>query len=454
MFEIGSFQTRDCQSVTRRSFLRAGAALPWAYGLSGLHDGTLAAAEAAKAKSVLLVWLGGGPSHLDLFDPKPQAPAEYRGPFDSVSTRIPGVHFTELLPELAARSDRFSLIRSNINFDGGHRPAGSIGLTGSVAADGGEDKGGKPRSYPPNFGSILARHRGAGDLPPFISLARGPIGDGVGPLYGFGGGHWGPAHDPFMLHCADDGRVQIPVLALLDGLTPQRLTDRQLLVSELDHVRRRMESGPVEKWNHLQQRAFALLTSQHAHDVFDLSREPAKAREAYGHTSFGQSCLLARRLVEAGVPYVQVNWSQYVEVFYQFSDYGWDTHADNFELLADWHGPLLDRVFSTLLDDLEQRGLLETTLVLCLGEFGRTPRINSIGSRDHWHQCYFSLWAGGGVQPGRVVGESDARGEYPATEPITPAMVGTTLLELAGVQSAARAELKVLEGSRVIHELL
>jgi uncharacterized protein (DUF1501 family) len=240
----------------------------------------------------------------------------------------------------------------------------------------------------------------------------------------------------------------------LDGLTPQRLTDRQLLVSELDQARQRIAASPLDKWNHLQQRAFALLTSQHAHDVFDLSREPAKSREAYGHTSFGQSCLLARRLIEAEVPYVQVNWSQYVEVFYQFSDYGWDTHADNFELLADWHGPLLDRVLSTLLDDLAARGLLETTLVICLGEFGRTPRINSIGSRDHWHQCYFSLWAGGGVQPGRVVGESDARGEYPATEPITPAMVGTTLLELAGVPSAARAELKVLEGSRVIHELL
>ena len=154
------------------------------------------------------------------------------------------------------------------------------------------------------------------------------------------------------------------------------------------------------------------------------------------------------------MPYVQVNWSQYVEVLYPFSDYGWDTHADNFGLLADWHCPLLDGVFSTLLDDLDQRGLLKTTLVVCMGEFGRTPRINNIGSRDHWHQCYFSIWAGGGVQRGRVVGESDPRGEFPATEPITPAMVGTTMLELAGVSSAARAQLNVLEGGRVIHELI
>jgi uncharacterized protein (DUF1501 family) len=163
---------------------------------------------------------------------------------------------------------------------------------------------------------------------------------------------------------------------------------------------------------------------------------------------------LGRRLVEAGVPYIQVNWSQFVEVFYQFSDYGWDTHADNFGLLADWHGPLLDRVLSTLLDDLTERGLLGTTLVVCLGEFGRTPRINPIGSRDHWHQCYFSFWAGGGIQPGRVVGESDPRAEFPVTRPVTPAMVGATMLELMGINSAARAQLQVLPGGQPIDELL
>ena len=153
------------------------------------------------------------------------------------------------------------------------------------------------------------------------------------------------------------------------------------------------------------------------------------------------------------MPYVQVNWSQYVEVFYPFTDYGWDTHADNFGLLADWHGPLLDRVLSTLLDDLGRRGLLETTLVVCMGEFGRTPRINAIGSRDHWPQCYFSIWAGAACRPGGSIGESDARGEHPVTDPITPAMVGTTILDRAGIGSAERAELKVLQGARVIDEL-
>jgi hypothetical protein len=286
-----------------------------------------------------------------------------------------------------------------------------------------------------------------------VSLARGPIGDGRGPLLGYGGGPWGRGYDPFLVGCSEEGKVAIPELQLLDGLTPGRLLGRRLLNQDLDRLRRQAETSRYEDWDALHRRAYDLLTAPAARQAFDLSREPAAAREAYGQTSFGQSCLLGRRLIEAGVPYVQVNWSQFVEVFYTFSDYGWDTHADNFGLLADWHCPLLDRVLATLLDDLRGRGLLETTLLVCMGEFGRTPRINAIGSRDHWHQCYFSLWAGGGVQPGRVIGESDRRGEYPGTEPVTPAMVGTTLLELAGVHSAARAELKVLPGGRVIHEL-
>jgi uncharacterized protein (DUF1501 family) len=347
-------------------------------------------------------------------------------------------------------SDRFALVRSNVNFDAGHREAGSLALTGASAAV-------KSGVYPPNFGSILARHRGAGDLPSFISLARGPIGDGVGPIQGSGGGTWGQGYNPFLIGCSETGALSIPSLRLAEGITPARLADRRAMSQELDRARRTVDTqadgGALRTWDDLHQKAYALLSSPATHAALDLTREPAAVRNAYGHTSFGQSCLLGRRLVEAGVPYVQVNWSQYVEVFYTFSDYGWDTHADNFGLMADWHGPLLDRVLATLLDDLTRRGLLETTLLLCMGEFGRTPRINAIGSRDHWHPCYFSIWAGAGVQPGRVVGESDARGEHPATEPITPAMVGTTLLERAGISSADRAALRVLEGGRVIHEL-
>jgi len=443
MLSVGTFTSRDCQGVSRRAFVRAACATPFAWPLSGA---TAKAAEAApKARSVLLVWLGGGPSHVDLFDPKPKAPLEYRGPFATIATATPSIRFTELLPKLAARSDRFSLIRSNVNFDGGHRPAGSIALCGAVAG---------PAGYPPNFGSIVGRQRASAALPGFISMARGPIGDGDGPVLAFGGGAWGAGYDPFVVNCSEQGRVDAAELKLLDGLTPARLLDRQTVLRELDRARHALDEAPPQRWRELHERASALLGSGAAQSAFDLSREPDAVRDCYGHTSFGQSCLLARRLVEVGVPYVQVNWSQYVEVFYPFSDYGWDTHADNFGLLADWHGPLLDGVFSTLLDDLDERGLLKTTLVVCMGEFGRTPLINSIGSRDHWHQCYFSLWAGGGVQPGRVIGESDAHGEFPATEPVTPAMVGATMLELAGISSAQRAQLRVLEGAKVIDALI
>ena len=444
MLDIGSFRARDCQGLSRRAFLRAGLGLPLAWGLPSLGQGVALSGE-RKAKSVLLVWIWGGPSHLDTFDPKPDAPAEYRGPFSTIPSRTPGVRFSELLPKLAARSDRFSLIRTNVNHSGDHLEAGSIGLTGGLEGPGG---------HPPNFGSVLARHRRGTELPPFVSLARGPIGDGRGPAKGYGGGTWGIRYDPFLVSCSEQGEVEIPSLKLIDGLSPTRLGDRRLLLEELDRVRRHIDSGRLDQWDHLSERAYSLLTSSDAHRVFDLSLESENTRDAYGHTSFGQSCLLGRRLVEAGVPYVQVNWSRFVEVLYDFSDYGWDTHANNFELLADWHCPLLDRVLSVLLDDLYDRGLLESTLVVAMGEFGRTPRINEIGSRDHWHPCYFSLWAGGGVEPGRVIGQSDPRGEHPITEPITPAMVGSTMLELAGVSSADRAVLKVLEGARVIHELL
>jgi hypothetical protein len=452
MLSIGSFRTRDCQGLTRRAFLQVAGTAPWLWGLTGTRPAN--SAESSPAISILVVWLGGGPSHLDLFDPKPQASADYRGPFTSIATRTTGLRFSEILPNLAARSDRLSVVRSNINYAGGHRPAGSIGLTGALSRDGGEDAGGKPGQYPPNFGSILSRARPSGKLPGFISVARGPIGDGVGPVFGYGGGVWGRAYDPLMVSCSERGDVDIPELKLLDELTPARLSDRQTVLNLLDRLRRETDSGRLLDWDEVHRQAYQMLAAEGGREAFDLSRESLRTRAAYGQTSFGQSCLLGRRLIEAGVPYVQVNWSQYVEVYYPFSDYGWDTHADNFQLLADWHGPLLDRALSCLLDDLEDRGLLKTTLVLCLGEFGRTPRINSIGSRDHWHQCYFSIWAGGGIQPGRIVGASDAHGEYPVTDPVTPAMVGATALELAGVTSPVRAQLRVLPEGRVIHELL
>lgn len=441
MLAIGGFRARDCQGPSRRAFLRAGAVAPLALGLAGRVPAT---DLTPKVRSVLVLWLWGGPSHLDTFDPKPNGPIESRGPFTTIATRTPGVRFTELFPKLAARSDRFTLIRSNKNFHGAHLEAGSIGLTGFPQV---------VENPPPNFGSVVARHRGSGALPGFMAVGRGQPRDVVGMMRGYGGGIWGKVHDPFLVHCSAEGEVDIPSLKLLPGLSPRCLADRRTLLRGLDGLRRRVETVELGKWDATCQRAYALLTTPEARDALDLSREAAPTRDAYGHTSFGQSCLLARRLVQAGVPYIQVNWSQYVEAMTPNCDFGWDTHIYNFELLADRHGPIFDRVFAELLDDLRKRGLLDSTLVLAMGEFGRTPKINAQASRDHWPHAYFSIWAGGGVVPGRVIGESDKIGREPLTEPITPAMVGATLMDRAGVDAQARAELNVLPGARVLHEL-
>ena len=291
MLEIGSYLARHCQGVSRRAFLKAGFSVPLAMGLAGAKS--VAPATSPRAKSVLLVWLGGGPSHLDLFDPKPKAPADIRGPVRDDRRALPGVRLHRMLPKLAARSDQYSLVRTNINFNGGHRPAGSIGLTGALATDGGEDRAGTVASYPPNFGAILAKHRGAGALPGFISLARGPVGDGVGPILGYGGGKWGKSHDPFMLDCSEAGAVSIPELKLLDGLTPARLENRRNVLRGLDRTRRRMESAGFEKWDSNYERPTRSQFPS-TNSVFDLSRESEATRAAYGRTSFGQSCLLGR----------------------------------------------------------------------------------------------------------------------------------------------------------------
>ena len=421
--------------------------MPWLAGSASAAS--TAPAEGyghVKARSVIVLWLWGGPSHLDTFDPKPNAPAQIRGPLGTIGTKTPGLRFSELFPLLAARTDRMSIVRSHKNLDGNHLGAGAIGLTGLPSA---------AASPGPNFGDPCARPR------------RRAVAAAV-----YCGRPWQTArrrrlHAGLWRRCLGRG--------LRSVLRPVRrmARSRRQACSYSINLRRpgwptaaaccgssiprggTLDSLAGRRWDATFDRAYGLINSPEGRAALDLSRETERNRARYGQTSFGQSCLLAARLASAGVPYIQVNWSQYVEPYFgQQTDYGWDTHTSNFELLTDYHGPILDRAFSALLDDLAERDLLSSTLVVCLGEFGRTPRINNHMSRDHWHHCYCSLWAGGGVAGGRVVGESDPRGEHPVSEPITPAMVGTTILELAGIPSARRAELQVLPGGRVIHELL
>lgn len=418
--------------------------MPWAF--AGLNADQIAhAASKAKARSVIFVWLWGAPSHIDTFDPKPDAPMEYRGPFTAIPTRTPGLLVSELLPRLADRSHKYTVIRGHVTSEPGHPDAGTVGLTGFKE---------KPEPVQPNFGSIIARHRGhRGSLPPFVSVGRGIPRDVVRKVEGYGGGTLGRTFDPFLVSCSDRGEVEIPALQLLDGLTPNRISDRRRLLSLVDEVPRQLEAAGIDEWERTFQRAYGLLTTSAARAAFDLTAESQSARNAYGQTTFGQSCLLARRLVEAGVPYIQVNWSEYVESITPNCDFGWDTHIYNFELLQDTHCPIFDRAFAALLDDLDTRGLLQSTLVVAMGEFGRTPKLNGRAARDHWPRCYFSVWAGAGIEPGRVIGTSDRYAEDPLTEGITPLMVGTTISELAGLDTQARAELRVLDGGHVIDEL-
>lgn len=278
--------------------------------------------------------------------------------------------------------------------------------------------------------------------------------DGARRIEGYGGGTLGSTFDPFMVGCSELGQVEIPALKLLDGLVPNRIQDRRKLQRELDEVPRSLERDGFDDWNRTYQTAYDLLMNSKARSAFDLTQETRKTRAKYGQSVFGQSALLARRLVEAEVPYIQLNYSRHVEAITPGFEFGWDTHIYNFDLLQDLHCPILDRTFAALLDDLNERELLKDNLVVCMGEFGRTPKINKRASRDHWPPCYFSMWAGAGIEPGRVIGESDRLGEHPITDPISPKMVGTTIAELAGIDTQARAEMNVLDGGKIIEGLI
>lgn len=441
MLNIGSFRTQTCKGLSRRSFLQLAGSVPVAMGL-----GNTALASASRAKSVLFVFLWGAPSHLDTCDPKPDAPAEYRGPFSVIPTRTPGVHFTELLPRIASRSDRFSLIRTHATTAPGHPDGGTVALTGFPEL---------PVPVQPNFGSIVAKARGnRGALPPFFSITSGMLADAGRRIEGYGGGTLSQAVDPFLVGCSAAGEIKLPALQLLDQLNPLRIQDRRQLLTQLDTATRQIEHEQQVGWTRNMKSGYDLLLNPVARKAFDLTSESDKTRARYGYTTFGQSSLLALRLVEAGVPYVQLNYSRHPEAMNPGFELGWDTHIYNFELLQDQHCPTLDRAFSALLDDLYDRGLINDTLVVMMGEFGRTPKITPNAARDHWPPCYFSIWAGGGVQPGRVIGTSDKLGESPLGDVVSPLMVGTTIAQLAGIDTQARAEMNVLSGGKVIDALL
>jgi len=455
MLFVGRQREQTCQTLTRRSFLQVGGSTVLGLSLAELLRARASGSSRGSAKSVIFVWLWGGPSHLDTWDPKPDAPLEYRGPFSPISTSVPGVRICELFPNLARLAGTFSIIRSMHTPSNDHGVAGTIGLTGSDtgALDlGGVAKAGTPR---PATGSVVARVHGfAPPLPPFMVVGD-RLHQGKKAITGEGGGSLGAIYDPFRLEYDPQLGVSIPALQLPPGLTPERLGDRKTLMQALDQVEQRIGSlHRAKAIDDYRTQAFAMLTSPSARKVFDLSQEPSTVVDRYGRTRFGQSCLLARRIVEQGVPFVQVNWSDHVEAEEDSGDGGWDHHYRNFQIMQDRHAPWLDQSLSTLLADLGERGMLATTMVVAIGEFGRMPKINDKAGRDHWEHCYSALIAGGGVRGGQVIGSSDRRAEHPHDHPVSPIDVAATIFHAVGITTEQLATLGLSSSGKVIEPLL
>lgn len=464
MLLVGEQTTRTCQTLHRRAFLQAGGASVLGLSLADLLKARASGQSGGPAKAVILLWLWGGPSQLDTFDPKPNAPLDYRGPFGTIPTKLTGIRFCELFPKIAGLMDRVSLVRTLVSQSNDHGIAGTIGLTGNGAGGTGLDGKPLPGSPRPALGSIVAKALASGrresavrersGMHPFFVIG-GKLHQGKKPIIGEGGGSLGATWDPFRLEYDPVSGTKIPALQLPKELTPERMVDRQKLLAAFGQAESRAaEVHATGQLDAYRDRALAMLTSPNAAEAFDLSKEKPALADRYGRTRFGQSCLLARRLVESGVPFVQVNWSDHVEAEEDSGDGGWDHHYRNFQIMQDRHAAWLDQSYSALINDLHDRGLLASTLVIAVGEFGREPKVNDKAGREHWPGCYCALFAGGGVKPGRVIGTSDAKAAHPADTPLTPADLNATVIQQVGLTSEQVTGIGLTPAGRAIEELL
>jgi hypothetical protein len=404
---LGHEKSTACLDVTRRDFLRAGGVGLGSLGL-GLTDLVVLAHDARRAdRSVILLLLVGGPSQLETWDPKPDAPADVRGPFRSIETRCPGLRICEHLPRMAARMDRLALVRS-VHHDAApiHETGYQLLQTGRLCRSGEQS---------PHIGSVVARRGGAKNgLPASAILPRPIASTGVDIPHGQSAGWLGSAYDPYHLNFDPTAAGFCAATALNRA---RAAFDRTVVDSEYAHT-------PAHNMGSLARR--------YTRNPFDLSQEDDRVREEYGRTSFGQSCLLARRLVEAGVRFVTVNMFDTV-----FNRVGWDCHgAAPFSTFGDYADivlPTFDQTYSALIDDLDRRRRLETTLVIAAGEFGRSPRINASGGRDHWPGVWSVVLAGGGVRGGQVWGASDDYATAPVDRPVTPEDLAATIYHSLGI---------------------
>jgi hypothetical protein len=424
------------RGVTRREALRVGG-----LGFTGLAlPDLLRARESAKpagpaatsfgrAKSCILVFNYGGPSHLDTWDLKPDAPAEVRGEFSSIPTKIPGYRISEHLPLLAARADRLAVVRSVSHRDNDHAIGAYLALTGHSHPKH-DILGIEPPATPldmPSLGSVAAKLRPTQRV--FSYVALGDLRHfGNNDMMGQTAGCLGKPYDPFTVPFVTRTGGEIDVrgaTAALAGAESARLGERRDLLEQLNRAAPALEAASgMRDLDDASRRAYALLASSATRDAFALDREPQKVRDRFGPSAFARNCLLARRLVEAGVPVVTL---------FSFANRDWDTHDNNFRNLKSTLLPPTDRGMSALLDDLEGRGLLDETLVVWMGDMGRTPRVNKGAGRDHWSFCYSVVLAGGGIRGGQVYGTSDKTAAFPSTNPVAPADLAATIFHALGI---------------------
>lgn len=434
--------------MTRRDWMRIGGLS--ALGLSFpvlLRQRALAAeVPARKTKNCILIWLDGGPSHLETFDPKPEASREVRGPFGAISTSIPGVAISELLPRSAAMLNEMAIVRSVTSTQGEHNFGTHYLLTGYTSTP--------ALSYPP-FGAVATHLNGiTGELPPHVAIPNFRVGGGVLNSHGF----LPRSCRPFEVG-GDPSKPEFNVENLdpFAGMTSLRLARRREYLRQLEQFDRGLQSGEVLPEDPAFEGAYRLVTSPEARGAFDLASEPQAVRNRYGMRNIGQSCLLARRLVERGVPFVTVN------------NTGWDTHQNLVTQLKEGYTgaqvpvgliPSLDNALVSLVEDLRDRHLLDETLIVVMGEFGRTPKLNTDAGRDHWPRVFSVLLAGGGVPGGQVIGSSDATGESPAERPVTPTDLAATIYTLLGIDpglllhTSDGRPVPLNSGGKVIEELV
>jgi hypothetical protein len=421
-FSISNSCNRLCNGISRRNFIRVGAIAPLGLALPQLMAAD-AGARHARAKSVILIYLGGGLSHHDSFDMKPEAVEQIRGKYKSIGTTVPGLSICELLPKTAQVMNKLTLVRSGTHENDHHETATNWVLSGRF---------GTPFGDHPAIGAIVAHETGfSGAVPPYVAVPKNPSF-----TWELGKSVWlGGRCESFKAGNPNDASYRVRDLSAPTGITPQTLERRKSLLAAVDQLASRVKgSDQIATYDEFSRKATEMVLSPQAQAAFAIDREDPKTRDEYGRSEFGQSALLARRLVENGVRFVTVNYG------------GWDHHGDIFKGL-DQKLPEFDQGYSALILDLDQRGLLDDTLVLTMGEFGRTPKVNDKAGRDHWGRAGSMLWAGAGVARGHVIGATDKNGAFVTDRPVRPADVAWTVYDAIGIDPAK--ELLTPEGRPV-----